>query len=228
MLSGGWPVYAGAVELRAGDGSGSAGRPGLTGYAAVYDVWTVLFDGLDPWDGMRVTVREVIRRGAFDVALSEGQDVRALVNHDRSLILGRTRAQTLRLRSDEQGLFYDVDLPDTQVGRDTAVSVGRRDISGSSFAFVVRDGGDKRTITETDEVVTIDREILSVDLRDVAPVTYPAYEMTTTAIRSGEVAGLVREMRESIAVLHGKRRSAQEMRGRRLRLLGATLGGLRE
>lgn len=148
--------------------------PKISGYAAVFNVLSLpLFFG----------VREKIRPGAFTRALKEGQDVRGLVDHKPSMILGRTKAGTLRLREDDHGLHYEIDPPDTTVGRDVIVSLRRKDVDQSSFAFRVKeeeynikkeDNGDK----------TVIRELIDVDLFDVSVVTYPAYPQTSVSVRN--------------------------------------------
>lgn len=113
-------------------------------------------------------------------------DVRALLNHDSNIVLGRTTSGTLRLRSDEIGLAYEIDLPDTQAGRDLAISVKRGDITQSSWGFSLNsnedddwtrsEAGDHRTIKRVRRVW------------DVSPVTFPANPDTTVAKRSLEAA----------------------------------------
>ena len=215
-------IHPGRVELRTVEGPGGGPLPQIEGTAAVFDEWTTLYEGPDPWTGGRFVLREKIARGAFDTALSESQDVRALVNHDPSLLLGRSKAATLRLWTDTSGLRYQVDTANNQAGRDAVVSIGRGDMTGSSFGFSLRDGGDKRTTTETGDLYQVDREVLSVNLFDVSPVTYPAYTSTSTGIRShGDVAKLVEEIERQRALTLGLRRSARQFR--RLRLVGAAL-----
>ncbi len=121
---------------------------------------------------------ERIANGAFSDALSRPDDVRGLFNHDADHLLGRSTAKTLRMSEDDKGLRYEIDLPDTQTGRDVATSIERGDLTGSSFAFIPE-------IVEwsSDEERDI-RTIKSVRLFDVGPVTYPAYEATSTSLRS--------------------------------------------
>src|SRR5688572_16918348 len=64
-------------------------------------------------------------------------DARALFNHDPNMLLGRAGAGTLRLSTDARGLRYEIDIPDTTVGRDVATSIARGDLAGSSFAFSI-------------------------------------------------------------------------------------------
>ena len=106
-------------------------------------------------------------------------DVRALFNHEPDHLLGRSSTGTLRLSEDDHGLRYEIDLPATTLGRDVAELLRRGDISGSSFGF--------RTISdewsETDDGYPL-RTLTEVALRDVGPVTCPAYSSTAASLRS--------------------------------------------
>lgn len=122
---------------------------------------------------------EEVHPDAFKRTLGNDPDVRGLINHDPSLLLGRTKAGTLRLSTDSTGLPYEIDAPDTQYARDLIVSMERRDIDQSSFAFFVNadewgqteDGFPLRTLTA-----------VSLHNGDVSPVTYPAYEAADSGI----------------------------------------------
>jgi HK97 family phage prohead protease len=123
-------------------------------------------------------MREMIMPGAFKRTLAEGADVRGLLNHDPNLILGRTKAGTMRLKEDSTGLRMEIDAPDTQMARDLITSIDRGDIDQGSFRF--------RTITDNwrmQDGETI-RELLDVDLMDASVVTFPAYEDTDIGVRS--------------------------------------------
>jgi HK97 family phage prohead protease len=146
------------------------GKPVISGYAAVFDK---LSEDMGGW-------REKIAKGAFTKTLASDDDIRALIDHDSSLILGRKKANTLSLREDDKGLFVEIVPPDTTVGRDILVSIRRGDITGMSFGFNtisdswnMENGVNIRTLTET-------------KLFDVSPVTYPAYPDTSVAVRSME------------------------------------------
>lgn len=142
-----------------------AGR--LTGYAAVFNT---LSNPL-PW-------YETIKPGAFKKTLAEGADVRALREHDPAKLLGRTTAGTLDLRETRKGLLSQIQLPDTELGRDTLEAVRRGDLTQMSFGFYVTD--DEWQKQDGKDV----RVIKSVDLFDVSVVAYPAYEDTTVAARA--------------------------------------------
>jgi hypothetical protein len=124
--------------------------------------------------------REIVAPGAFRDTISG--DVRALIDHDSGRVIGRTTAGTLRLAEDDVGLAVEIDLPDTQDGRDLATLITRGDISGMSFGFIVT----RQEWDETGDIPT--RTILAVDLREVSAVAFPAYDDTSIALRSLETA----------------------------------------
>lgn len=150
------------VELRA-DGDSNT----VTGYASVFNS-----SYEDPY------VIEVVRPGAFSRALKEKQDVRALIDHIPTLLLGRTKSNTLRLLEDNRGLFSEINLPNTHYASDLKEKLKRGDLDGMSFGFIVMD---ERWGTKDGKLY---REILDVDLFDVSPVTYPAYQSTSAQLRS--------------------------------------------
>lgn len=209
---------AAGVELREDDGH----SPIVVGHAAVFNEWYVMYDGPD------YLVRERILPGSFDRAISEGQDVAALFNHDPSLLLGRTSNGTCRLSVDLRGLAYEVEPADVTASRDCLVYLRRKDVTGSSFAFVVPNGGQEiRYSDEADSGRTIvERDISDVDLYDVSPVTYPAYKGTDAGVRASEgvvefIEAVKAKGRESLS-----RRSRLLNQDRLLRLVELSLKGV--
>lgn len=155
------------IEIRKaseGDGAGT-----IAGYAAVFDVKSLPIYGL---------FREVIKPGAFARTLKEDEQL-ALWNHNDSEPLGRTGNRTLTLEEDEHGLAFELQLPDTQRGRDAYALVKRGDVAGMSFGFMVR----QEVSAEDEEKLPI-REVLDVQLFEVSPVTFPAYPATEVEARA--------------------------------------------
>ena len=160
-----------AVEFR----DNEAGGVTAYGYAARFDARSQNLGGFV----------ERIAPGAFKQTLQEA-DVRGLFNHDPNYVLGRNRAGTLRMHEDDVGLAYEIDLPNTSAGRDVAELLRRGDVSGSSFGFRMID----EEWGETDSGFP-ERTVKVAALRDVGPVTFPAYTAAESALRSlAEVRGL--------------------------------------
>lgn len=157
-------------ELRAEDGEGD-GLPTIVGHAAVFNQRS---EDLGGWF-------EVIVPGAFDRAL-ESDDVRALVDHDPSKIIGRIKAKTLELRADDVGLFSTIKPPDTVPGRDIMTSIRRGDVDSMSFSFTVDEDGQEIVFLDDGTMI---RKVFNVTrLFDVSPVSFPAYVDTDVSVRS--------------------------------------------
>lgn len=180
------PLASIRIENRA-DGQ----KPMLVGYGAVF--YRESSPGTEyNFDGIWSSFRERILPGAFDIAIRE-DDVRALFNHDVNELLGRTASRTLRLSVDSVGLRYEIDPPDTESAKRVVEAVRRGDLSGSSFSFTVEEENWRSIKSDGDKEVNI-RELVSVRLYDVGPVTFPAYQAATAGVRS---VGDLEEARQS-------------------------------
>jgi len=145
-------------------------KPTISGYAALFDVSS---QDLGSWT-------ESIDPRAFDTVMIKNPDVRALWNHNADHVLGRTLSGTLQLNVDSRGLAYVIDPPDTTLANDLIVSMRRKDVTQSSFGFIV-----KRDQWTEQPDGTITRRILEFqELLDISPVTYPAYNQTTSQARN--------------------------------------------
>lgn len=147
--------------------------PQIVGHAAVFNQPTEIFG-----------FEEVILSGAFARAIKEEQDVRALIDHDSRLILGRTKSDTLSLKEDDHGLFVTIKPPKTSFADDVLESIRRGDLDGMSFAFIPRQQNIKE---EEDKTI---REIADVDLIDVSVVTFPAFEGTDVELKNAGIETL--------------------------------------
>ncbi len=118
---------------------------------------------------------ETIAPGAFAASLRSGADVLGLMDHDPAKVLARTRSGTLRLSEDAHGLAFDLDLPDTQAGRDALALAERGDLGGMSFGFRPID-----QLREGDR-----RELRQVELIEISVVSaWPAYDGTVVNARA--------------------------------------------
>lgn len=143
----------------------------IEGYFAVFGRETELWPG----------AFEEIAPGAFDETLSN--DIRALINHDTTLVLGRTKAGTLELKTDNYGLWGRVKINPNDIDAVNLYErVKRGDVDQCSFGFNI-------TSEETDwrDDGTVKWTITGIDLHEVSVVTFPAYEDTGVQARKEAV-----------------------------------------
>ena len=146
----------------------------IEGYFAVFNRQTELFPG-----GF-----EVIAPEAFNNTL--GGDVRALINHDTTLVLGRTKASTLMLSVDGHGLYGKIIINEKDMdAMNLYERVQRGDVDQCSFGFEILSEE-----TEWLEDGAIRWTIREVVLHEVSVCTFPAYEDTSVQARSKEYQNL--------------------------------------
>lgn len=162
----------------------------IEGYFAVFDsVYQIAAD-----------MSESIAPGAFSSSVSG--DVRALINHDTTLVLGRTVAHTLEIKEDARGLWGRIVVnPKDSDAVNAYERVKRGDVSQCSIGFdVVKED------TEIREDGTIHWTIRDMKLWEVSMCTFPAYEETNISARTAQ--------RDEI-----KRRSLEARRAKALKAL---------
>ena len=146
------------------------GKMSIEGYFAVFD------SNYDIGPGMS----ESIASTAFDRTISG--DIRALINHDSTLVLGRTKANTLQLRVDTHGLWGRIDINPNDVDAVNLYErVRRGDVDQCSFGFDLRSQD-----TEIREDGSVHWTITDLDLYEVSCCTFPAYDQTNISARTSE------------------------------------------
>ncbi len=166
------------TEFQTRDDSGNLA---IEGYFAVFDSNYEIAPGMS----------ESIAPGAFDNTLAG--DIRALINHDTTLVLGRTKAGTLQLRTDSHGLWGHIDInPNDSDAMNLYNRVQRGDVDQCSFGFdIINEETDYR------EDGSIHWTIKEVELYEVSPCTFPAYEETNIAARQKERDEIKKRKREA-------------------------------
>lgn len=168
------------VEVRV---EGQDKEPKLVGYAVRWDERSKPLPFI-----------ERFKKGAFANALANGGDVLALVDHDRSKVIGRRSNGTLELSEDDQGLRVVIRPNiETTYGRDVVAAVRRGDVSGMSVGFVAT-----RDQWVPDAEAGQVREVLEAELREVSVASFPAYVGTNVQQRSEEMKD-VEERKEQVA-----------------------------
>lgn len=152
------------TEFRAAE---QDGQKYIEGYFAVfggvYELWPGATESVDPH--------------AFDDTL--GGDIRALINHDTTLVLGRTKAGTLELKVDSRGLWGRIRVNQADGDALNLYSrIERGDVDQCSFGFEILEEE-----TEWRDDGSVHWTIKRVKLYEVSPVTFPAYEDTSVSAR---------------------------------------------
>jgi uncharacterized protein len=156
------------VKFEIREGKLDSNKMTFTGYAAVFN---------SPSEPLPFT--EYIMPGAFKRSLKSRNEIKLFMNHNTDIVLGSTRAKTLKLSEDSRGLLAEAVLPDTSAGRDLSVLMQRGDVNSMSFGFSVPAKGDKWSNDG------MSRELHQIRLHEVSIVTgFPAYEATTATVRS--------------------------------------------
>lgn len=143
----------------------------IEGYFAVFNRETELWPG----------AYEEIAPGAFDETL--GNDIRALINHDTTLVMGRNKANTLEIKVDSHGLWGRVKInPKDTDAVNCYVRVERGDVDQCSFGFNILE----EKIDWRDDG-TVKWTMTKLDLHEMSVCTFPAYEDTGVQARHAEV-----------------------------------------
>lgn len=156
------------LKTRASEGNDMV----IEGYFSVFGRETELWPG----------AFEEISPGAFNNTL--GNDIRALINHDTTLVLGRNKSGTLELRTDSHGLWGSIKInPNDSDAVNLYERVKRGDVDQCSFGFnVIKED------TEWRDDGTVKWTITEIDLHEVSVCTFPAYEDTGVQARKAEVS----------------------------------------
>lgn len=128
--------------------------------------------------GQRKKFREVIKKGAFTRALSKGNDIHFLAEHDANKILASTRNNSLKLVEDDKGLLMTAEISDTSYGRDYHTLIKDGILRNMSFGFSV-DKDKWRKLNDG----TYTRDISDLTLYEVSVVTNPAYPQSSISAR---------------------------------------------
>ena len=170
-------------------------KPRIEGYFAVFNSNYEIEKGYT----------ESIAPGAFTDELHA--DVRALIDHESRLVLGRTTAATLELREDEHGLWGGIDInPNDTEAMNLYARVQRGDVSQCSIGFRIIDEG-----VEEREDGTVHWTIKKVKLYEVSCCTFPAYEETEISARKADIEEL--EKRKADAWREARRTRLKEVLG---------------
>lgn len=152
----------------------------IEGYFAVFNSIYELWPGAE----------ETVAPGAFSDTL--GEDVRALIDHETRLVLGRNKAGTLELKEDSHGLWGRIRInPNDTDAMNLYERVKRGDVDQCSFGFEIIEED-----TEYRDDGSIRWTIRKIRLYEVSVCTFPAYEETSVSARKRDFEEVVRRENE--------------------------------
>ena len=158
------------------------GKKHIEGYFAVFgDVYK-----------MGEHCSESIDRNAFNETI--GDDIRALINHETRLVIGRTTIGTLVLKVDERGLWGRIEINENDVdAMNLYARVQRGDVDQCSIGFEILE--EKTSVDEA--TGNVHWTILRVKLWEVSVVTFPAYEQTSVKARMDQYEQIAQRRAEA-------------------------------
>lgn len=146
----------------------------IEGYFAVFNKRYEIYEGC----------AETILPGAFSETLDN--DIRALLNHNTDIVLGRNKAGTLTLREDDYGLYGSIEINKADSdAMNLYARVQRGDVTQCSFGFEILE-----ETYESDSFGNVLWKIAKVKLYEVSVVTFPAYEDTIVQARKDDFANI--------------------------------------
>lgn len=187
-------VFQSGAELRADDTvDGEPDVPKtLFGHLAVFNKWTEIRSS---WEG---NFMEMMAPGAFSKTISENrQNIKVLYDHGMDPQLGNKPLGPIKeLREDGTGVYYEVELIDTNYNEDFIIPAASAGLLGASFRFqVVRDEWDDMPKKSGDNPNGIpERTIREVKMAEFGPVTFPAYTAATAGVRGRQEFNLWRDL----------------------------------
>lgn len=159
------------------------GPPKLVGYVMVFDSES------NP-------IGDFVERLDSDAEIKYDKDVLALMDHDRTKLLGRRSAGTMTIRKDAKGVRVSIIPPDTQLGRDVVELVRRGDLKHMSVGMrVIKD----QFIRDFSRNLYV-RHLKGIQIREASIVTVPAYDETQIAVRSEWVESAKQDLERRLEI----------------------------
>ena len=141
---------------------------------------------------------ERIHPDAISIDQIRNSDIFALFNHEDDMVLGRTGAGTLKLDLRDDGLYYEIYVPNTVAGNELLEHITRGEMYGTSFAFSLPSDGSGEVWSKGEDG-NIYRDITNIEiLYEISPVFSPAYPTTTISARSLDKLNELKNMKENI------------------------------
>lgn len=171
----------------------------IQGYAVVFDAWADVRSFGESW-------KECIRKGAFTQSLKEN-NILALYNHDFNNVLAR-KDVNMKLIEEDKGLYFEIELPDTNQANDLYELISKGIVNQCSFAGYVR-----KNLWSKGDGENVLREILEIDLIEITITPIPAYEVTEAEVkRSREIKGATKTNLDFAEIIRESKSKLKEIK----------------
>lgn len=161
-----------AVSLR--EEEGKAGI--IEGVAIVTNKETVL------WEGSDYREVEIIDPSCLSAEFLEQQDIKLNLLHDRDCTIART-PQSLRVFTREDGLHFEADVPDCDLGKRAVALIGNGTYTGCSFEFYAKDYDVSERTAADGKTEYVIRHKAFEKITALTIAMDPAYEQTSVKAR---------------------------------------------
>ena len=141
---------------------------------------------------------EVIERSAITQELIDNSDIYLNFNHDDNKILGRWNKGhgSLNIELREDGVWFSIDAPKTDLGDEVLEYLRRGDVEKCSFCFWIDFDDEDAETWAYNEGVALRTIHKIAGLHDLSIVWEPAYDATQVSARSLEKLNELREKQE--------------------------------
>lgn len=160
-----------SINMREGDGANM-----IDGVAIVVEKETVLYEGSDYRE------IEVIGRECLDENFIREQDITLNLLHDRDASIARTPS-SLRVDVRENGLHFEADIPDCDLGKRAKALIENGTYTGCSFEFYPKDYAVSEREGADGKHEYVIRHSAFASIRALTIAMNPAYKQTEVGLR---------------------------------------------
>lgn len=141
---------------------------------------------------------EILHRGCISQELIDSSNIVFLYNHDYNQVIARANKGkgTLNIALRDDGVYFDLDVPNTTMGNDLLENIRLGNITQCSFGFRYANEEGAYKDEKIDDVWY--RNVYKIgQLFDLSAVTYPAYDDTYVNARMQERSKMEDKLKET-------------------------------
>lgn len=154
---------------------------------------------------------EILHRGCISQELIDSSNIVFLYNHDYNQVIARANKGkgTLNIDLRDDGVYFDLDVPNTTMGNDLLENIRLGNITQCSFGFRYANEEGAYKDEKIDDVWY--RNVYKIgELFDLSAVTYPAYDDTYVNARMQERSKMEDKLKETEEIQDEEIRSEEK------------------